>query len=243
MTYRLSRWLITPLAAIALASGSLALVGCQSVTAQEQRLETLTVTGRGEVAIPATLARITLGVEVRGDTANAAQTEAARRSSAVVELLRSRDVDKLQTSGVRLNPVYDNRNNRSVISAYTASNRVSFQVPVEEAGDLLDAAVSSGASRIDGISFTATEDELDAARDRALAAATQDAQTQADAVLGALNLSRGDIVNIQIGGSSAAPPPMMPVARAEAFAADAASTPIEGGEQTVNAAVTLEIAY
>lgn len=76
----------------------------QPVLAQEKQrmLRTLTVTGRGVEAIPATLAQVVLGVEVQAKTAQEAQQEVARRSSAVVALLKSRNVEKLQTTGITL---------------------------------------------------------------------------------------------------------------------------------------------
>ncbi|PLZ88186.1 hypothetical protein CI594_20630, partial [Fischerella thermalis CCMEE 5196] len=80
----------------------------QPVLAQEKQrmLRILTVTGRGVESIPATLAEVVLGVEVQAKTAQEAQKEAARRSSAVVTLLKTRNVEKLQTTGITLNPVY-----------------------------------------------------------------------------------------------------------------------------------------
>lgn len=242
MSHSLSRWFVTPLAAIVLASGTVALTSCTAVTAQEQRSQTLTVTGSGQISIPATIAQVSLGVEVQADTAEAAQQQVAQQSSAVVEYLRSRNVDKLQTTGIRLNPVYNTRNNETTITAYSASNIVSFRIDTEAAGEVLDTAVSRGATRINGISFVASDDAIAEARDRALTEATQDAQAQADVVLAALNLSRRSIVNITVNGSNANPAPI-PYARFEAMSPAAASTPIEGGEQQINASVTLQIGY
>lgn len=60
--------------------------------AQDAPLQTITVTGEGTQSIPTTLTEVQLGVEVEGKTAAQVQEDAARRSTAVVELLRSRDV-------------------------------------------------------------------------------------------------------------------------------------------------------
>lgn len=211
--------------------------------AQETLMRVLTVSGRGETTIPTTLARVSAGVEVEAETAEAAQAEAARRSSAVVDFLRSRNVDKLETTGIRLNPVYSYNDDQPRIRAYQAVNIVSFQVPTaDNAGSLLDDIVQAGATRIDGISFIASDSAIADARDTALQAATQDAQRQAGVVLNSLNFSPQEIVGIQINGANAPGPVPLPAARLELAEADY-TTPVVGGEQVVQATVTLEIRY
>ncbi|MEG3845035.1 SIMPL domain-containing protein [Microcoleus sp. herbarium14] len=209
--------------------------------AQEQRIRTLTVTGRGIEAIPTTQTQVRLGVEVPGKTAAEVQQEAARRSSAVIELLRSRQVEKLQTSGISLNPTYNDNNLQRQITGYTATNTVTFRINTQSAGTLLDDAVKVGATRIDGVSFVATESAIAQAQKQALKKATQDAQSQADAVLNALNFKRGEILSIQVNGASA-PPPVYQQFGGIRAAADA-TTPVVGGEQQIQASVTLQISY
>jgi uncharacterized protein len=230
-------------AIVPLAVGLLGLALIQPVFAQEEAdMRTLTVTGQGTESIPTTLSQVRLGVEVQGETAEEVQQEAAQRSSAVVELLRSRNVQELQTTGITLTPNYSYENNRQRLIGYIATNTVSFEIPTERTGTLLDDAVQAGATRIDSVSFIAADEAIATARQQALREATQDAQEQADAVLESLNLSRQEIVRIQINGSSPTPPPM-PYYRAEAAQALDASTPVVGGNQEVQASVTLEIRY
>ncbi|WP_228060659.1 MULTISPECIES: SIMPL domain-containing protein [unclassified Coleofasciculus] len=212
------------------------------VLAQERRLRTLTVTGQGVERIPTTTAQVQLGVEVQGKTAAGVQQEVARRSAAVVELLRSQNVEQLQTRGIQLNPVYNYEDNVQRLVGYSGSNIVSFRVPTEQAGTLLDDAVEAGASRIDGISFTAPDNAIAAAQKEALQEATQDAQQQADAVLSVLNLTRQDVVSIQVNGATPPPPTPLLLDRS-ASNAEFAKTPVIGGEQEVQASVTLEISY
>ena len=85
--------------------------------------QTITVTGRGVESIPATLAQVSLGVEVQGKTAEEVQQAVAQRSSKVLALLKSRNVEKLQTTGVNLNPVYSYNNNVQRLTGYTGTNR------------------------------------------------------------------------------------------------------------------------
>lgn len=209
---------------------------------QERMLRTLTVTGESEEMIPATLTQVELGVEIRGETATGVQQEVARRTAAVVELLRSRDVEQLQTTGIRLQPLYDYEDNERRLLGYVGTNTVSFRINTEQAGEIIDAAVQAGATRIDSVSFTATDSAISAAQKEALREATQDAQQQADAVFSTLNLTGEEVVSIQVNGASAPPPPPVPVAEFRTEAADT-TTPVIGGEQTVRASVTLKISY
>jgi len=240
-----SRYQIKPrslLTALCLTLSLLSLTGLDPAAAQEQRLRTLTVTGRGIEAIPTTLTLVRLGVEVQGQTAAGVQQEAAKRSAAVVELLRSRNVEKLETTGITLNPMYSYENNQQKLIGYVATNNVSFRINTQSAGTLLDDAVKAGATRIEGVSFVAAESAIASAQQQALREATQDAQTQADAVLGALNLKRGAVVSIQVNGASAPPPVFMPRFAAARNDKDA-TTPVVGGEQQVEASVTLQFSY
>ena len=104
--------------------------------------------------------------------------------------------------------------------------------------------MKAGASRIDGVSFIATDEAIAATQKTALREATQDAQAQADAVFSALNFTKGQIVSIQVNGASAPPPrPLEDFQNMRASAASKAPSPVIGGEQEVQASVTLQISY
>lgn len=209
--------------------------------AQEKLQRTLTVNGRGVETIPTTLSQVSLGVEAQSKTVQQVQQEVARRSSAVVALLRSRNVEKLQTTGISLNPIYSYNNNVQRLTGYSATNTVSFRLNTEQAGTLLDDAVKAGATRIDGISFVAADTVIAAAQKQALRKATQDAQQQASAVLSVLNLTSKEVVSIQL--NIANPPQPIPPYLREAAADKNTTTPVVGGEQQVEASVTLQISY
>ncbi|MGQ4649675.1 SIMPL domain-containing protein [Lyngbya aestuarii] len=227
---------------MALAIGSfLSLTFTNPVMAQEQLLRTLTVTGQGIERIPATLTQVQLGVEVQGASAAQVQQEVAKQTSAVVDFLRSRDVKQLQTTGISLQPNYDYSDQQRRLVGYIGTNTVSFRLSVEQVGTLLDQAVQAGATRIDSISFTATEQAISSAEKEALRKAILDAQESADVVLQALNFSPKEIVSIQVNGASAPQPRAFKVEQLSRSAD--ATTPVIGGEQTVQASVTLQISY
>ncbi|MEM9922395.1 MAG: SIMPL domain-containing protein [Cyanobacteria bacterium P01_D01_bin.50] len=206
-------------------------------------LRTLTVTGRGVETIPTSLSKVSLGVQVEGKVANVVQQEAARKSNAVVTLLKSQNVEKLETTGIRLSPTYSYKNNVRKIQGYEATNTVSFRVKTERAGKLLDEAIKAGATRINSVGFVATEEAITQARQQALKEATQEAQKQADAVFSSLGFTPKEIINIQINNASMPEPVMYRRAVPTAAMAEAAPTPVVGGEQKVGASVTLRISY
>jgi uncharacterized protein YggE len=205
-------------------------------------LRALTVTGEGVQRIPTTLTQVQLGVEIEGKTAAQVQQEVARRTSAVVDFLRSRQVERLQTAGISLQPNYQYSNNQRRLVGYVGTNTVSFRLQTEQVGALLDEAVKAGATRIDGVSFAATEEAIATAQKEALRQATADAQQQAGAVLGALNFTAKEVVSIQVGGANI-PQPRMIQAEQLSRSAVGETTPFIGGEQEVRASVTLQISY
>lgn len=211
--------------------------------AEESSTRTLTVTGEGTQSIETTLTEVTLGVEVDGETASQIQEEAAQRSNAVVTLLRSRNVEDLETTGIRLQPQYDYNDGERRLRGYQAVNLVSFQIPTDNIGNLLDEAVKAGATRIDSVAFTATDSAIAQAQKQALQAATQDAQAQADAVLGALNFRAESIVKIQVKDTNPSMNPQTESFAARADATNTSSSPVIGGKQEIRARVALEIRY
>lgn len=213
-------------------------------TIHSEMARVLTVRGTAKVEIPTSITVITLGVELEGKTAAETQEKMAAASSQVVAYLQGQNVDKLQTTGIRLQPQYRYADNVRRLVGYEGNNTVSFEVPTEQAGTIMDQAVQQGATRINNIFFKASEAETEAAQQEALQQATLDAQRQAQAVLSTLNLSSREIIKIEIDGATVTPPPVMQMDVMRAMPASAeASTPVVGGDETVRANVTLMIRY
>jgi hypothetical protein len=206
----------------------------------------LTVTGQGSVSVENSIALIRLGVVIQGETAQSVQQvqqQVAERSERLVNRLKELQVSALQTTGISLYPQYDYRDGQPRLTGVQGQNSLQFEVPVARAGQVLDEAVAAGATQVESVSFRADEATLLEARSRALTQAVKDAQRQAQDVLGALNLSIRSVERIQIQSDGYMIPPPIPFARADYARLETASTPVEGGQQTVSAQVTLEIRY
>jgi uncharacterized protein len=218
--------------------------------AQERKpLRTLTVNGRGIVTIDTTLTQAQVAVEVQGKTPASTQQLAAQKSAAVVAYLKAQRVEKIKTTGINLNPIYNYppAGGQPQIKGYTATNSVSFRISNDRAGNVLDGVVKAGATRIDSVSFVASDAAIAKAQVQALKAAALDAQSQGDALLSALNLKRKEITGIQVTSSSM-PVPIAAnmeqrVSKTAPAARDSAPTPVEGGEQQVEASVMMDMSY
>jgi uncharacterized protein len=209
-----------------------------------ERNRTLSVTGKGTTMVVTTLTQVRLAIEVSGKNSKSVQQDAANRSAKVLSLLKSRRVDKLQTTNISLSPLYSYANNRQTLTGYTANNSLSFRLPTAQAGPIIDEAIAAGATRVDGISSIADDTAIEQAQSQAIQKAAKDAQRQAQAILSSLGLQQQEIIGIQVN-DAARPTPIYTATDVSTrqVLTKPASTEVVGGEQEVQATVTLQISY
>jgi uncharacterized protein YggE len=221
-------------AALLLAAGAAA----QAATATPQRA--ITVTGEGEAAAVPDLAVVTLAVETEAKTA----AEAASRNAAVADRVRQALQAlaaarlRVSTSGYSLSPIYTQPEGavEPEVRGYRAYNEVRVEVrELDAVGRVIDAAVAAGGNRVAGVSFSLERRE--AALREALAAAGREARAQAEAVAAALGVRLGAVASAQAGHGGVPPP--MPLRSLAAMEMAATPTPIEPGEVTVRATLTV----
>jgi uncharacterized protein YggE len=141
----------------------------------------------------------------------------------------------IKTVNLTLYPHYANGSS-SRIDGYTLGNQVQVTVrDHDKASDVVDAAMSKGATEMNGISFEVADPQkaLDTARSAAIAAA----QVSAQAMAAAGHVSLGNVVSIT--DSSPASPVYYGGMRGAAL--DAA-TPIQPGSEDLSATVTVVFA-
>ncbi|MBD0304125.1 MAG: SIMPL domain-containing protein, partial [Tolypothrix sp. T3-bin4] len=123
-------------------------------------------------------------------------------------------------------------------------NTLQFELPTDQAGAAIDTAIQAGANLIQNISFTASDEALQQARLQVLSEAVKDAQAQAGAVFNTLQLTPGEIIDIDINSATnPGPSPLVFNVAADRGFATGITTPIIGGTQTIEASVSLDIAY
>ena len=110
---------------------------------------------------------IVLGVESEAKTANESLSQNSNSLNSVISSLTNSGLseDDIQTSNFSIYPMYDsikdfNGNWQQVLTGYRVSNILSIQTDkIDSAGDIIDAAVSSGANRVDNVSFQLSDDK------------------------------------------------------------------------------------
>lgn len=199
---------------------------------------TMTVAGEGEASGVPDIAMLSLGVQTEGMTAAEALKKNAARMNAVVAKLKARGVaDKdMQSRNLSVGPRYDYSNNGKPpkIVGYTAQNMLSVKLRnLDDAGSIIDDVVADGANSLGGISFTF--DNPESLMNEARKAAIKDARARAQLYADAAGVALGPILQIN-EGVAAQPSPQTYVA---ARAMKSEATPVQTGESTVTAHVTL----
>ena len=204
----------------------------------------ISVVGEGIVLADPDVARITVGAEVFDASLANAQAEAARRMDAVVAKLKVdgiADAD-IRTVSYNVTPQYDQQNanqGQPTLRGYTVQNMVQVRTTnVSGLGSLLDDAVGSGATRIFGISFEASNMESlkNQARDQAMANAQAKAQQLAKD--GGVGLGRPLAIDESDAGGVT---PVQVRTAAPAAAQAAPTTPIQPGQLQVS--TTVHVVY
>lgn len=221
--------------------GALFAVAASAAPADQPPPRTLTVTGQGQAKAAPDEANFSAGVVSQGATAAQALAANSRAMNAVFATLKKQGVpDKsIQTSNLSVSPQYQickpNLPCQQKIIGYEVSNNVNVMVGIDKAGTVLDALVSSGSNQMGGISFSIHDPKPLLAQARA--DAVKDAMDRAELYAKAAGVSLGQIMDIQEGGSQM-PRPIYRAMEKAVFAA-AAAPPMAGGEETVNASVSI----
>lgn len=194
------------------------------------------------VSVAPDIATIGAGVSTEAPSA----TEALRQNSAEMQKVIARikalgvaDKD-IQTTGINLNAMYDYDQGarRQMFRGYQASNRVSVILrKIDEAGKVLDALVTAGATDLNGPSFSIENDEpaKDAARKRAM----DRAQARAQAYAGLLGYDDAKVLAISEAIEGRGTMPEMAMMRTSADSI-AAAPPVQPGMVSTGVSITIK---
>lgn len=210
--------------------------------AQQSEKRTLQVNGSGEIKVKPDTAFVNISVESIKKTASEASITNAEKMQSVTKEIKSiiGKEGKLTTTGYTLSPVYQyNKTTRSSeLTGYRAFNSLNVETrKLDKLGTLIDSSINAGATNISSLSFgTSNKDEY---KRKALAIAVEDARKTAEIVASASGVK---IVRINsISPSYSFPIPLRRDVSVTGKLAmeSAAPTPIETGELTVSANVTI----
>ena len=149
--------------------------------------QTISVTGSATASSNTDTLIMILGVESEAKTANESLSKNSNALNSVISALVNSGISKddIQTSNFRIYPLYDsikdsNGNYQQILIGYRVSNMLSIQTEkIDSAGTIIDVAVSSGANRVDNVSFQLSDDKLQKISDDLIADAIIDAKQKA----------------------------------------------------------------
>jgi uncharacterized protein YggE len=204
----------------------------------------LNVSAQGSTKSEPDQAVLNLAVETAAPTARAAAQGNATKMDALVTSMKALGISgpNIRTISYDLQPEYSypkpGENNPPQITGYRAINAVQVVVDtIARAGKIIDAAVATGANRMNGISFQLRDPE--SARLEALKDAVRSARAQAEAVAQALGQHLGQVLTVTANYQSVRPPSPMPMMALMKVSSEQAPTPVEGGEIEVQASVNI----
>lgn len=193
------------------------------------------VSGEGVVKAVPDQAWVTIGAESRSKISKEAQSRNAEAMTAVQQKLGSLGIakDAIRTIAIDLQLEYDYANGRQTPRGYVARNTIEVRVDdFAKLGDVLDAAVGSGATNLHGLRFDVKRRE--ALEREALQLAVANAMGRAEALAAGAKRTIDRVIRIE--ESSVGRGPEMPV-MAMRMKAEDASTPVAAGELEIRAQV------
>jgi len=203
-------------------------------------VRSITVNGSGKVFMAPDLANINIGVHTEGEDAGTAMDENTAQVNRVIEALRAQGVaaNDIQTTSFNIYPSQQYGPNNEVVSVrYMVDNLVYVTVrDLSTLGNLLEAVVSSGANSINGITFDAADKS--ASQTAARKQAVDNARSLAEELASAAGVELGEIQSINIYTNNGVFP-LYDMGRGGGMGAAAAEVPIQTGQLSITADVTM----
>lgn len=213
--------------------------GGASVQEGEEGTSTISATASGTVEAEPDLAVVQVAVVQRADSANAARQALANNVSRLRTALAANGIadDQLRTVAYFIDEdVEFTDEGERIVHGYVATQAFEIELPnVSRAGPIIDIAVNEGATRVEGVTFTLSDDRQRQLRTEALGVAMENARADADAVAAGANLTVTGVHSVSTGDVFFAGQER---AFAEAEAADA-GTVIDPGPVSVTASVSV----
>lgn len=192
--------------------------------------------GEGIVTITPDTARVTLGVEIRQPSLQGAQSEAAQVMDRVIQALRAAGIPDadIRTVSYSVNPLYEHRNDQTALRGYQVQNLVEVRTTnVGGLGALIDQVVASGATRVHGVRFEASD--MGRLKEQARELAMQNARAKAEQLARSAGVAAGRPIYIEEADTGGVTPVRAELAAPAA--ADRAQTPVQPGETQVRTTV------
>lgn len=180
--------------------------------AAEGMPRTITVVGEGKVSIDPDIARANIGVDIVGDSVEAATGEAEETMTAMLEALEAQGIAEqdIQTAGFNIwlerpyggGPEPLSLNQAEAETIYHVNNNVTVTIrDLDTVGEVLNAALEAGANNVFGITFSVDDPGELLSEGRELA--VNNARARAEELADFSGATAGELVTVSeiIGGS------------------------------------------
>jgi hypothetical protein len=156
---------------------------------QPETKDKIDVSGTARLSEKADLVEITLGLENQASTASTAQRENTNLMDRIYKAVFSYvQKEAVETLTYELYPVRNLKSPRQEIVGYKVKHLIKIKTSPSLAGNIVDAAVNSGANQINSIVFTLSETKKEKLGNSAIKAAIEDATKKASMVAAELGL-------------------------------------------------------
>jgi uncharacterized protein YggE len=201
-------------------------------------------TGTGNVIGTPDRAQVTFSVQTENTDVKVAQAENAQKMTKVIDALVGSGIprDALKTTGYNIYPVYEESKGLLTpkVKTYQVTNTLTVTLhDVSKTGEVIDVAVANGINQADSIQFMLSDQQQKVLRTEALKKAVDQARSDADTVAAAMGTTVLGVKNADISGGYY---PVLFQNYQYAGAADmksAAATPVQAGDITVSATITV----
>ena len=200
--------------------------------------------GSGNIIGTSDRAQVTFSVETENIDVKVAQQANAAQMTKVIDALVAAGLpkDALKTTGYNIYPVYDDYSKtpfEQKIRTYRVTNTLTVTLhDVNRTGELIDIAVANGVNQASSIQFMLSDEQSRVLRTEALKRAVYNARADADTVAAALGTTITDVKSADISGGYS-PVLFENYQAGDAMVKSAAPTPIQPGDVTVTAQVSI----
>lgn len=200
----------------------------------------ITVTGNGLVEVPPNYVQLQVEVRTEGKDVQQTQAENAQIMNRVIQSLLELNIPRedIQTAAFKIFPQYDYIEGKQVFRGYEVSNAITVKITdIAKAGIVIDTAVANGANSVSSIQFGLDNPEL--VYQQALQRALQNAQTKAQTIAQTMKLALypQPVSIVEEQHNEPIHYKMLSMASSQE------GTPIEQGEISITATVTVKYQY
>ena len=202
-------------------------------------------TGTGNVIGTPDRAQVTFSVQTENTDVKQAQADNAVQMNKVIDALVNSGIprDALKTTGYNIYPVYEDSTGIMTpkIKTYRVTNTLTVTLhDVSKTGEVIDVAVANGINQAESIQFMLSDEQSQVLRTQALQKAVTRARSDADTVAAAMGSAVTGMKNADI--SQGYSPVLFQNYQYDAVGGSmksAAPTPVQAGDITVSATVTV----